>query len=166
MWILSGYNSAQRIHTQTVCIKFTLMATPEDRKCNFILSLCSGWDYWRSEELWDQGTPVSGLCVVLSIYNLFLLEQYVSLLHPFCYFNHHCADKFLKVLTSPRPGVRFTAVPKAFLSSSDRKLAKELAPGSEPGLAFGTVCRLSILPPSAPESCWQLWKQRPSQLRL
>lgn len=158
--------SPEDIHTQTVCIKFTLMASPEERKGNFLLSLCSGWDYWRSEKWWDQGTPGAGLCIVLSIYNLSLLEPYVSLLHLLGYFNHHCAVKFLKVLTSPSRGVRFTAVPEAFLSSSDRKLAVELAPRSEPGLAFGTVFRLSILPPSAPESCWQLWKQRPSQLRL
>lgn len=68
--------------------------------------------YWRWEKLWDQGTPVSRLCIVLSIYYLFLLEQYVSLLHLFCYFNHYCAVKFLKVLTSTSRGVRFTAVPK------------------------------------------------------
>lgn len=95
-----------------------------------------------------------------AIDHLFLLEKYVSLFHHFCYFNHHRAAnsrRFWPPLAQESSSQRSL---RCFSACSDRKLAVELAPGSEPGPAFGTVFRPSILPPSAPESCWQLWKQK------
>jgi hypothetical protein len=111
-------------------------------------------------------SSVRALCCAIYLPFLLLLEKYLSLLHNFCCFSHRWAVKFRKVLTSTSQESGSQQSLRCFSACSDRKLAVVLAPGSKPGLSFGTVFRLSILPPSAPKSCWQLWKHRTSQLRL